>query len=136
MLAVLPPHVAHLELATSCEGPLLAALARFKRLRTLDISGNGAGINWSGRGAAAVVPKLRRLRLDCRNLRGMERQIEEHGTYPAPFLHDHESALLVPPRWLAPATGLTSLDLVVQWGDTVPALCPALPALRCLRWAP
>ena len=71
VLAVLPPHVCQLELATWCEGPLLAALERFKRLPTLMlmmlISGNGARIDWGGLGAAAVVPKLRRLRLDCRD---------------------------------------------------------------------
>jgi hypothetical protein len=59
VLAVLSPHVCQLELATWCEGPLLAGLARFKGLRTLMLTGHGARIDWGGLGAAAVVPKLR-----------------------------------------------------------------------------
>jgi hypothetical protein len=43
-----------------------AALSRFKRLRTLVISGNGADIDWQGWGAAAVTSKLRQLTLNCR----------------------------------------------------------------------
>ena len=38
------------------------------------------------------------------------------------------------PRWLAGATQLTSLELVVASGASVPELCRALPALRELMW--
>ena len=67
-LAVVPllcmEHLEHLELAAWCSGPVMAALSRFKRLRTLHISGNGADIDWQGRGGVNVAPKLRQLTVD------------------------------------------------------------------------
>jgi hypothetical protein len=137
VLAVLPPHVCQLELATWCEGPLLAALERFKRLRTLMlmmlISGNGARIDWGGLGAAAVVPKLQRLRLDCRDKLMPSIKFIDIAEAGATI---YDSTSWLPdsmPSWLAPATDLESLGLVVAWTDAVSELCRALPSLRDLR---
>ena len=131
VLAVLPPRIASIKLATNCTGPVLAALSRFKLLRTLHLGGNAAFVNWQGRGAAAQVPKLRQLRLDCR-------EPQREGSAP--------SAQYPDPNWppsrldshmpstLAAATALSSLELVLDWTQDVAALCRGLPALRSLMW--
>lgn len=127
VLAVLPPTVRELQLDAVCAGPLLTVLRRFRHLRTLSITGNGARIAWSGSGAASVVPKLTQLCLDYRQRR--EWQDEYY----------MEARVLSPPvdvvRCLTGATGLRSLELMVDWSDTVRTLCCSLPALKDLRWA-
>lgn len=142
LLAVLPEGLRNIELATHCVGPVLASLARFKRCRSLSISGNGAFMSWQGRGAAAVVPKLKHLRLDCRepNLYSEpdRKTVEQEydADEPEPDDGDEHYSYLdgCIPGALAAATALTSLELVADWSDGVAALGQGLPALRSFRW--
>ena len=123
----------HLELAAWCSGPVLAALARFKRLRTLIISGNGAEIDWQGRGAAAVSSKLRQLRLDCRGPNCPHAYEESDGElYDFDFPECTLSKSIA--KSMLTASRLHSLALVLDWTEDVAALCLGLPALRSLRW--
>lgn len=123
MLFMLPPDVRWLELAVPrCAGPLLPALASFRHLQELTISGNAADVSWDVGPAAALAP-LRTLCLDYR------RHIDD---YP-----EFESYVeMLPPstqRALCAATTLHSLELRVSWGDEVAQLCLALPGLRDLK---
>ena len=137
-LAVLPPlcfeRLEHLDLAEWCSGPVLAALSRFKRLHTLLISGNGADIDWQGRGAAAVASKLRQLTLDCQGPHCPHAYEEEDDVEL--FDSDFPTSILSrsAAQSVLAATALSSLELVLDWTDDVAALCRGLPALRSLRW--
>ena len=71
VLAALPTSVRHLVLQVDCRSPLLNLLRRFPQLDSVAIGyrqeGNGADVQWAGRGAAAVLPKLTALRLNYRD---------------------------------------------------------------------
>ena len=130
VLAVLPRGVRSLELDTPCVGPVLAVLQRFSSLQELRISGNGAGIAWGCRSAAAVLPKLVQLRLDYRQ------PFEWEGLHASMYSPQNAEVSALPLGMigvLAPATCLETLALRLRWSDGVPALCSALPALRELR---
>ena len=123
MLAVLRTgRLIGLELSNCCAGPLFAALMRFsQQLLELRISGNGAAVQWHGWGAAALLPKLRQLRLDY---------------YEDGRQWDYCRCSCLPsnmPTLLAHACHLSSLELAVVYSEAVVAVCQALPALRLLR---
>ena len=126
VLLALPRGVRILELAAHCAGPVLEALQPLTRLQELRISGSGAGIIWTRRGAAvpAVLPKLVQLRLDYRGRPSYRYNYSCSAPVPSPR---HIGDALVA------ATRLRSLGLCASWGDGVPALCFALPALLELR---
>jgi hypothetical protein len=94
---------------------VLAALSRFKRLRTLLISGNGADIDWQGRGAAAVASKLRQLTLDCQGPHCPHAYEEDDDDE----LFDSDFPTSILSRSAAQsvfaATALSSLELVLDW---------------------
>ena len=127
LLAVLPPNVRWLELdAAPCAGPLLPALARFRQLQRLTITGNGADIEWDV-GTPTVLAPLQQLCLDYRR--------------PPVTLADRSMEFIVETmpgaakQALSAATGLHTLELRLTWSDDVAAACHALPALHHLRWA-
>lgn len=127
VLLAVPWGVRILELAAHCAGPVLEALEGFSHLQELRITGSGAGITWTRRGAAVpgALPKLVQLRLDYR-------QRPEYGCNGVAF-----ALVLSPSRHigdtLVAATRLRSLALCTSWSDGVSALCLALPALLELR---
>ena len=131
-MAVLPPGLGMLELDTSCCGPVLAAAMRFKHLRELRIPGNAVGMSWHGHGAAAVLSKLKHLRLDYKGLA----HYLDMNYQPASFLLDSMATEL------AAASGLSSLELAmplvwspVVWSPVMARACKALSALRNLECA-
>jgi hypothetical protein len=137
VLAVLPPGLSELQLASRCSGPVLTALSRFRRLQTLTVSGDASGVHWSAPGSAPVMPKLRSLQLDYSRY-SCHVAFMEDGSLPDSYVGYEYSCGALPrdmPRWLAGATRLTSLELVVASGAGVPELCRALPTLRELRRA-
>lgn len=136
LLLCAPPGLRELELRTACAGPVLPALARFTRLRTLHISGNGADIDWEAdvgsSGHSAAFPALQRLALDYRQRPEWQLPYtRESVVYPSPVRTVPPSL----PARLAAATRLHTMDLCVRWSADVAALCEALPALRHLRCA-
>ena len=65
-MALLPASLHGLELRTRRGGPLLTAPTRLSRLRELHVAGGGGGmVGWRAPGAAALLPKLRTLRLEA-----------------------------------------------------------------------
>lgn len=133
VLAALPTSVRHLVLQVDCRGPLLNLLRRFPQLDSVAIGyrqeGNGADVQWAGRGAAAVLPKLTALRLNYRDEPRLGNTFEV----------EHAEVAGVPthlPHILAAATRLTSLELMCKWdadGAQVCAILPALQDLRCVN---
>ncbi|KAL4425409.1 hypothetical protein ABPG75_009425 [Micractinium tetrahymenae] len=134
LLLALPPSLQALELRLPCDGPALAALQRFPRLRCLRVTGNGAGIAWSAAGTAAPSGSaavwseaLEVLSLDYRG----PRELDLHGRYledaVISTLPDSTAAALA-----GAAARLARLELRLLWSDAVPQLCGALPALRTL----
>ena len=138
VLAILPERISKIELATDATDPVLTVLSRFKRLCTLNISGNGAFLDWQARGAAAVVPKLKMLRLDCRDLEQLYKYADGLQSPKEHIIPDSDNPPCrldsIIPNALAAATALSSLELVLDWTEDVAALCRGLPALRNLRW--
>lgn len=126
-LALLPTSLRELRLHVPCSGPLLTALTRFSQLQTLHIPGDGGLVNWRAPGAAAVLPKLRSLRLESWD----EAAISDEGTV-ADIPPSTLPAGIACALWCH-ATALSSLELHACWSDDLPALVRALPALRQLR---
>ncbi|KAL4421543.1 hypothetical protein ABPG75_010834 [Micractinium tetrahymenae] len=129
-LAVLPPGLKHLELATRAAGPLPAALQRFPALRSLAITGDGSELDWTSEGcrpaAPAVAAKLTRLRMVF--------------SHPDPDDLDCDDFMVASPvpdelcRLLAgSAARLHTLDVEAVWSPALAELCRSLPALRTLR---
>lgn len=87
-------------------------------------------INMQAPGAAAVLPKLHTLRLECWNWQGA--LWDNHVT--PPYVEDVPLTKLPASiaSSLAPATALTALELHSLWDTDVPALVRSLPALRRL----
>ena len=136
VLAVLPPGLIELQLASRCSGPVLTALSRFRRLQTLTMSGDASGVHWSAPGSAPMLPKLRSLQLAYSRYSCHVAFMEDASLPDSYALYEYSCGALPSdmPRWLAGATQLTSLELVVASGASVPELCRALPALREVRW--
>lgn len=135
MVAALPPTVRQLNLAAECRGPLCLMLQRMRRLEDLSIASdlilgltaNGAFVDWRGPGAAGAIAKLSSLRLDYR----------KRPQWDGEFTQDAEIAPVPAnlPAALAPATRLTSLELLASWPAPAARLCTVLPALEDLRCA-
>lgn len=87
-LALLPAGLTRLELACRRCGPLPAALERFTALQELALMGNGAEVDWAGRGAAGVLAQLTVLCLDAIR----SQQLREPGTAVLGIPHGEPSA--------------------------------------------
>lgn len=130
LLAVLPPTVRQLHLNAPCRGPLFTVLQRFKQLQSVTFGDCGNAVeveDWASRAAAAVIPKLTSLRLDCQ---GEPEWDGEELVDPLVFCVAEEWVAA-----LAGATQLSSLHLQVCWTDQSAQLCSTLPALQHLRCA-
>ena len=68
VVLLLPAGIRELQLACPCAGPLLAAVLRFTRLEALHITGNGGEVLRQDAAAPAVLPALRSLCLDYRQV--------------------------------------------------------------------
>lgn len=129
LLLCAPRGLRELELRAACAGPVFTALGRFTRLRALDITGNGADIDWEADGGSCVISTLQHLALDYR----------QRPEWEVPYTLQsvvNTSVWRVPPSLpaqLAAATCLHTLELHVSWSADVAALCEALPALRHIR---
>lgn len=133
MVAALPPTVRQLNLAAECRGPLCLMLQRMRRLEDLstasdlilDLTANGAFVDWRGPGAAGAIAKLSSLRLDYR----------KRPQWDGEFTQDAEIAPVPAnlPAALASASHLTSLELLASWSAPAAQLCAVLPALEDLR---
>lgn len=129
VLAVLPPGLTSLDLATPCTGPVLGIIGeRFARLQHLEMCAcDGGAIDWAARGTAAALPPLQRLELTYSTpdfaLEGgfLDKQYAV-GTMPG------EVAAL-----LQGASRLQTLSLELSFSPAVGQLWAALPALRHLR---
>lgn len=130
VLAALPPTVRELRLEAECCGPLCSILQHATQLASLGIGGaggNGAFVQWDGRGSAAVVPKLTSLRLVFQEKPYWDFGIKmPAGCVPVPAA--------LPPA-MAVATQLSSLQLCALWDDNEARLLAALASLEELRWA-
>lgn len=125
-LALLPASLKVLEISTRCSGPLPTALARFSQLLQLHITGDGSSVDWQARGAAAVLPKLRTLRLEAWG----EPQWDMPDDMPPSVYMEALPAGCH--GALVAATALRCLEVVACWSGETAQLVQALPSLNRL----
>ncbi|KAI7838740.1 hypothetical protein COHA_007536 [Chlorella ohadii] len=128
LVAALPATMRQLRLEVDCRGPICNLMRHLTALNSLSTDGpggNGAGVQWQGRGVAAVTPKLASLRLI---FRGETRW--DYDQYDPAEVDEVPVAL---PLVMAAAPRLSSLELLATWSTAGVSLLAALPALQELR---
>lgn len=126
ILFALPTGLLELHLDARSPPELPAVLQRFSVLQTLRLTGDASRVDWGGCAAAALLAKLKDLRLDFRQDLLVHPEAAEQ---PAVILEVPLSLA----QHLEAATRLCCLALHTTWSDAVPSLIAALPALCKFR---